>query len=611
MAGDVDADIGWLAGMLCLATWRDAAGAARDRGMTTAGFDADAELQAHGTMLAGGRSCIVAGFANRVRVVDPVLSCAWEMLALRTEDERTVIHSAVAGAIGVLVSAKGDTREARARLRVWDDVARGKYDGNAYRGDFFDIASRYWGGEMQRIVKMRPATDIEKHPALNILMMGRWDDAASWLHGASTDQTPRCRLDDLMASFAERGACQIVIVDLIEDLYAVGTPAAGALALAWSMLTCDPRKPASFHTVLPQLQHALDQTNLEADDDADVGRRLRTWWEAADGEYRTSKVSIFRLADPEAECWPDPLAPEPEVVQTSTPQSPDLGIPTLVVMPKSKAAKIKSEHVSYKNMVDAALPLVVVRDLQGLRSALHAEFPHAVAAVDHLLRGLHEGKPARMKPVLLVGPPGSSKSRLIRRLGDLLSIGVYRFDGGSSSDGVGYGGTPRGWSESTPAVPTRAVQQFWIANPIVMVDEIEKASLNPRNGALWSVLLGHLERETAARFRDVALDSEIDLSWVSHVATANSTDPLPAPLKDRYRIVRVPAPTLQHLPSLAASVMRDLAAEDEARAGDDPIAGDELDVIGKAWKKAGFSMRSLQKIVAATLEARDSNAMRH
>lgn len=457
---------------------------------------------------------------------------------------------------------------------------------------------------------MKPAP-TERHPALILLTASRWDDAFGMMHVHSEPLIGAARAQCLLDAVHDRTALRTEIFETIEKLYAIGTPAAGALALAWSMLTCDPRKPASFHTVLPQLQHALDQANLEADDDADVRRRLRTWWEAADGEYRTSKVSIFRLADPEAECWPDPLAPEPEVVQTSTPQSPDLGIPTLVVMPKSKTTKIKSEHVSYKNMVDAALPLVVVRDLQGLRSALHAEFPHAVAAVDHLLRGLREGKPARMKPVLLVGPPGSSKSRLIRRLGDLLSIGVYRFDGGSSSDGVGYGGTPRGWSESTPAVPTRAVQQFQIANPIVMVDEIEKASLNPRNGALWSVLLGHLERETAARFRDVALDSEIDLSWVSHVATANSTNPLPAPLKDRYRIVRVPAPTLQHLPSLAASVMRDLAAEDEARAGDDPIAGDELDVIGKAWKKAGFSMRSLQKIVAATLEARDQHAMRH
>jgi ATP-dependent Lon protease len=42
-----------------------------------------------------------------------------------------------------------------------------------------------------------------------------------------------------------------------------------------------------------------------------------------------------------------------------------------------------------------------------------------------------------------------------------------------------------------------------------------------------------------------------------------------------------------------------------------PLESDELDVIGQAWARAGFSMRKLQKIVAATLEARDSCARRH
>jgi hypothetical protein len=86
---------------------------------------------------------------------------------------------------------------------------------------------------------------------------------------------------------------------------------------------------------------------------------------------------------------------------------------------------------------------------------------------------------------------------------------------------------------------------------------------------------------------------------------------LPSPLRDRFRIIKVPTPTLQHLPQLAAQIMRDLAIDDDARSGDAPLAGDELDVCGKAWSKAGFSMRKLQAIVRATLEARDQCAMRH
>jgi hypothetical protein len=57
--------------------------------------------------------------------------------------------------------------------------------------------------------------------------------------------------------------------------------------------------------------------------------------------------------------------------------------------------------------------------------------------------------------------------------------------------------------------------------------------------------------------------------------------------------------------------MEDMAKEDQERIGDEPLAADELLVIGKMWERAGFSMRKLQKIVAATLAARDAHAMRH
>jgi ATP-dependent Lon protease len=57
--------------------------------------------------------------------------------------------------------------------------------------------------------------------------------------------------------------------------------------------------------------------------------------------------------------------------------------------------------------------------------------------------------------------------------------------------------------------------------------------------------------------------------------------------------------------------MRDLAAQDEVRSGDAPMADDELYVIGKAWVREQFSMRGLRKMVSATLEARDHCSMRH
>lgn len=447
-------------------------------------------------------------------------------------------------------------------------------------------------------------TVAASHPALTMLLCPRWDKALAWL--VERTSASGCEISLLKARpmGPDKELAHGFIAQVVEDLYASKVTAAGQIALAWQMLTVDPAKPSTFWAVLPQLQWELDQASIdEARRDLRMHDRIKTWWQAATGDFvnRTPRTCVFALADHYAIVPPmpfeDPVMPLPE--------------PSVVVMPKAKAAKIRADQASFKDMIDQHVPLVVARDLVRVRRTLLAEYPHAATAVDLLLRDLQEGEPVRLKPIILCGPPGNGKSRLVRRLGDLLSIGVYRFDGGSSNDGVGFGGTPRGWAESTPSVPARAVQQFGIANPICMIDEIEKASQNPRNGGLWSVLLGHLDRETSARFRDVSLDAELDLSWVSHVATANSVELLPAPLKDRYRIIKVPAPSPANLPALAANVLRDLAAETGEAGFIQALANDELEVIAKAWARASFSIRKLQKIIAATIEARDAMARRH
>jgi ATP-dependent Lon protease len=335
-------------------------------------------------------------------------------------------------------------------------------------------------------------------------------------------------------------------------------------------------------------------------------------------------VSIFRIADVETrsdaefpgvdaenvEDLPDPAQHPGSRMSTSATLFADIGLPTLVVMPSGKATKLNNFHAQYKDILDAALPLVVVRDVARIRAELHAEFPHATVAIDLMLRDLREARPVALKPICLVGSPGCGKSRMVRRLAGAVGACVYRYDAASSSDSH-FGGTSKAWSNTEPSVPFRAIAQSKTANPVVLIDEIDKAAARNCNGRLWDAILPFLERETARRYRDHSLDCELDIASVSFIATANDATGLPAPLRDRFRIIRVPAPTPAHLPQLAAVVMRDIAVEDEARQADPPLAEDELAVIAKAWAKAGFSMRKLQAIVRATLEARDSYAPRH
>jgi hypothetical protein len=263
----------------------------------------------------------------------------------------------------------------------------------------------------------------------------------------------------------------------------------------------------------------------------------------------------------------------------------------------------------YKALVGCQTTLVMTPDLRAIRETLRTEYPHAHAAIDMLLLDLRPDEPVAFRPFLLVGNPGSGKSRLIRRLSELLAIKMKRHDGAGSSDNS-FGGAPKRWSNATACIPLQAVAESRIANPMVLIDELDKAGMS-NAGSLVNALMPFLERETAAAYPDPCHEIEADLSHVNYAMTANDDSKLPSPLRDRIRIIRVPSPGVEHLESLSRSIMADLAVElNMPAAFMEPLAPDELAVVARAWGDNG-SVRKLQKIIRGTVTARDENAVRH
>lgn len=446
-----------------------------------------------------------------------------------------------------------------------------------------------------------------------LLWQRGWPHAAGlfWSRTKEIDGLPR---DDVAKDFwsGEKERCKGACKTLADLLFAAGH---GKEALCALMLAADPIEPQTFEIVLPQLALAIEhfwEWPTARATKHDVFQRLGVWWRAARGDFADHDRSIFWISriemldkDDPSEGLPPPLA-QKDGGRGGEPKEPGI-----VIMPKGETTKLNNFQSEFKDLIDAKLPLRLARDIGGVRAKLLAEYPHAIGATELLLRDLREGEPVRLSPILLTGPAGVGKTRLVRRLfRDLLNIGVYRYDGGGASDNM-FGGSPKGWGNTVPSAPARAVNQTRIANPVVLIDEIDKAGTSTRNGRLWNVLLPFLEHETSRAYRDVSLDAELDLSWITHIATANSIEELPAPLRDRYRIINVPAPRLADLPALAANVLRELVVESGEEGFVWPLANDEIEVIGRAWEKAGFSIRKLQKIVVGTLAARNATAVRH
>ena len=274
-----------------------------------------------------------------------------------------------------------------------------------------------------------------------------------------------------------------------------------------------------------------------------------------------------------------------------------------------KNPKMRELIVPFKGVINTALPLLPVPPLHKVRAQLLFEFPYAELVIDFALADLVGRRTLCLRPLLLVGDAGGGKSRFGRRLGETLGLGVWRTDA-SRSDGAAFGGTDKRWYSAEPCHPFLAIAQAKHANPLVLIDELEKAATRTDYGRFWDCLLAFLEPETAARYPDPALQTNLQLSEISYVATVNSLDPLPSPLRDRFRVVSFPKPAAGDLDALLPAVTRDLASERglEAR-WIEPLTGLERDAIATHWH--GGSVRRLRRVVEAVLRVREKMAPRN
>lgn len=273
-----------------------------------------------------------------------------------------------------------------------------------------------------------------------------------------------------------------------------------------------------------------------------------------------------------------------------------------------RSVKLKDLIVPVREILNVPVPLVETPPLDRIRRALMMEFPHAASVIDFVLADLMGRSVVKMRPLLLVGDPGGGKSRFARRLGELLNLTVWRIDA-AQSDGSAFAGTDRRWHSAECCHPLLAIAQGRTANPLILIDELEKAATRTDYGRLWDCLLGFIEPETGSRYPDPALQIRLDLSHVNYVATANSLEPLPTALRDRFRIAVFPKPTIDDLDALLPGLLRAMATE----RGVDvrwiaPIDVVERATITKHWP--GGSIRRLLRILEAVLHARDRHATR-
>ncbi|HUQ75122.1 MAG TPA: AAA family ATPase [Burkholderiales bacterium] len=159
----------------------------------------------------------------------------------------------------------------------------------------------------------------------------------------------------------------------------------------------------------------------------------------------------------------------------------------------------------------------------------------------HLALCIDSNDSIELPPMLLLGDPGIGKTHFARKLSELLGTGFGFVPMSSLTAGWVLSGASSQWKNAKPGKVFDTFLNGEYANPVIVVDELDKASSDGQYdplGALYELL----EIQTATRFVDEFVELPIDASGAVWLATANDASRIPEPLLNRMAVYEIEPP---------------------------------------------------------------------
>ena len=253
---------------------------------------------------------------------------------------------------------------------------------------------------------------------------------------------------------------------------------------------------------------------------------------------------------------------------------------------------------------------------------LYDELPNFAEVLDDLKRQLalcHDSRDGlEITPMLLLGPPGIGKTHFARRVSQLLGTGLGFISMSSLTAGWVLSGASSQWKGARPGKVFETIVDGAYANPVMVVDEIDKARGEHAYDPLGA-LYGLLEHDTAGTFTDEFAEVSIDASQLIWVATANDDRAIPEPILNRMNVYEVQAPDREAARAIALRLYQAIRTEhdwgrrfDEApsEAVLDRFAGIAPREMRRAWMTAFGNARLDERATLGLGDLPDNAARR-
>jgi ATP-dependent Lon protease len=140
------------------------------------------------------------------------------------------------------------------------------------------------------------------------------------------------------------------------------------------------------------------------------------------------------------------------------------------------------------------------------------------------------------------------------------------------------GSSPQ-WKGSKPGKVFQALAEGDFANPVMLLDEIDKASADAQYDPLGP-LYNLLEVDTASQFVDEYVDVRIDASHIIWIASANDDRHIPAPILNRMNVWEIAAPNVGQARTIASQMCQNILGQyGWGQHFHDPLSEDVLDQL--------------------------------